>query len=266
MGTPRYVAYIDESGDEGFNFAGGSSAWFVLSAAVFRKASELNDVKLVDSVRAAVNAARAPSNPPLPANKPLHFRNLKHDARRFYAAEVGKAKVVTISICAHKPGLAGDHYKEKSKLYFYATRLLLERLCRLCYDLSKPDCLADIHFSNRASMNYDRLRGYIEMLQMRRNELRFGDRPGVIDVAHIYTSPAGVRMGLQVADAVASSHFFALEPNRFGQTETAYMQAMAHKAYVSKGKVVGNGVKLMPASAEAMYKTGSILTFLNAPG
>ena len=32
-----FVGYVDESGDEGFKFTAGSSAWFVLSAVITRK-------------------------------------------------------------------------------------------------------------------------------------------------------------------------------------------------------------------------------------
>jgi hypothetical protein len=40
-----FVAYIDESGDEGFKFAKGSSEWFVLSAAITRKRFDVATVK-----------------------------------------------------------------------------------------------------------------------------------------------------------------------------------------------------------------------------
>ena len=45
---PSFLAYIDESGDEGFVFnedGSGSSRWFVLSAAVIRQVNDLQMVK-----------------------------------------------------------------------------------------------------------------------------------------------------------------------------------------------------------------------------
>lgn len=42
-----FVAYVDESGDEGFKFlpnAQGSSRWFVLSAMVIRRENDLQVV------------------------------------------------------------------------------------------------------------------------------------------------------------------------------------------------------------------------------
>jgi Protein of unknown function (DUF3800) len=50
-GKPTFIAFIDESGDEGFRFHAGNSEWFVLSAVVGRKKDEIETVKLVDAVR-----------------------------------------------------------------------------------------------------------------------------------------------------------------------------------------------------------------------
>lgn len=48
-----FIAYVDESGDEGFTFNAdgtGSSRWLVLSAAVFRRS---NDLAAVNALKAA---------------------------------------------------------------------------------------------------------------------------------------------------------------------------------------------------------------------
>ncbi|MCX6841973.1 MAG: DUF3800 domain-containing protein [candidate division WOR-3 bacterium] len=52
MLNPSFVAYIDEAGDEGFKFGAGSSEWFVISAAVFRRKSQSAPVELMDSSEA----------------------------------------------------------------------------------------------------------------------------------------------------------------------------------------------------------------------
>ena len=43
---------------------------------------------------------------------------------------------------------------------------------------------------------------------------------------HIETHSAGRRKGLQVADAVASSAYYGLEENRFGQSESGYLREL----------------------------------------
>ena len=70
-----FTAYIDESGDEGFVFLPGekgSSRWLVLSAVVFRKAKDLEAVRVMREVRTLLG-----KDP----KKALHFREMKHEHR-----------------------------------------------------------------------------------------------------------------------------------------------------------------------------------------
>lgn len=59
--TATFVVYIDESGDEGFAFDRGSSAWFVLLAVIVKKTEELATVKLVDTVAGISGSVGAPN-------------------------------------------------------------------------------------------------------------------------------------------------------------------------------------------------------------
>ena len=74
-----FIAYVDEAGCEGFKFGGGSSLWFVLSAVVTRRESDIATVKVIDTVRAALQK---------PPKKPLHFRDLKHDQKVYYTMNI----------------------------------------------------------------------------------------------------------------------------------------------------------------------------------
>jgi hypothetical protein len=91
-----FVVYVDESGDEGFRFGAGSSDWFVLSAVVTRRATDLAVTRLVDDVRASLNR---------PARKPLHFKDMRHEHRLLYVDRIAHADLRTISILVHKPSL-----------------------------------------------------------------------------------------------------------------------------------------------------------------
>ena len=115
-----FVAYMDESGDEGFRFGDGSSEWFVLSAVITRRATDFATVKLVDEVRRALGK---------PDRKPLHFKNLRHEHRLLYVDQVSRASLKTASVLVHKPSLQEpEKFRERYRLYFYATRYLLERV------------------------------------------------------------------------------------------------------------------------------------------
>ena len=66
-----FIAYVDESGDEGFVFnadGSGSSRWFVLSAAVIRQSNDLQMVSCLKAVREVLKK---------PLKTPLHFVDLK---------------------------------------------------------------------------------------------------------------------------------------------------------------------------------------------
>lgn len=78
-----FIAYVDESGDEGFVFnadGSGSSRWFVLSAAVIRQTNDLEMVSCLREVRTVLQ--KAPKTP-------LHFVELKHEQRVAYIRRVG---------------------------------------------------------------------------------------------------------------------------------------------------------------------------------
>lgn len=226
---PSFIAYVDESGDEGFQFDKGSSRWFVLSAVVFQRSVEPAETKLVDQVRDAINAKR-PKERQIPLKKPLHFRDLKHDARRYYAESIGLADLQTITICISKPHLTSpERFREEEKVYPYATRLLLERLIWFCRDHRRTDDADDgtveIIFSERKGIPESDFRSKILQIA--------GDvgAEGVIVPNQVLTLSPGRRKGLQIADAVASSTYFALEKGGFGMVEDAYLRALSSRIY-----------------------------------
>ena len=126
---PSFVAYVDESGDEGFAFKGprtGSSHWFVLSAVVTRKPWDLETVKLVDELRQHLSYK---------PRKPLHFRKMKHEHRLPYVQHIAAGRIRTVTVLVHKPSIAEpEKFAERNRLYHYTTRLLLERVSWFCRD------------------------------------------------------------------------------------------------------------------------------------
>jgi len=163
-----FVAYIDESGDEGFRFERNSSRWFVLGAAIFRQNNELEEVKLVDEVREEINRVQAIGGrgKRFEKKQPLHFKNMKHEQRRYFTTRIAKAHMRWIGILMDKTLLTTPEvYKVESRLYFYSVRLLIERISWFCRDhhhSNDPgDGSARLVFSNRGGMNYDALRNYL---------------------------------------------------------------------------------------------------------
>lgn len=239
-----FVVYIDESGDEGFCFNDGSSRWFVVSAVVTKKSSDLDTVKLVDEVRSQLGK---------PEKKPLHFRDMKHEQRLPFIRKIANnhSNLRTVTVLVHKPSLKEpEKFQERYRLYFYSIRYLFERISWYCRDHKTHhdigDGSAEIIFSNRSGMSYEDLKIYFETLK---------NQPGFMDVRidwsvikpeQIVAYTAGKRMGLQIADAIASSCFYAVELTRYGFTEDRYVRMLKPVIYNKDGDFIGYGLKFWP--------------------
>ena len=241
-----FRVYIDESGDEGFKFerpGQGSSRWFVLSAIITREEYDLAVVKLVDRVRQRLNKA---------PRTPLHFRNLKHEHRLPYVDEISKARLRAVSVLIHKPSIQEPEkfVSEPHLLYRYATRYLLERVSWLCRDHRRnPSDIAKILFSNRSCMSYDEIRGYLLRLKERTNEFGVRIDWSTIEPKQIEAHTHDSLMGLQIADAVASSLYMACELTPQGFNEPRYAQILKPVQYRNEGRCLGYGLKFWPRDA-----------------
>lgn len=253
----RYRAYIDESGDEGFAFGKGSSDWFVIAAAITPDTDEAQAriASILDDTRAAINAARSGS-PFLPPKKPLHFRDLKHEARRYFAEKVGSSDFIrTVTILVYKQFLDQGIFRRKgNRLFLYASRLLIERISWCCRDWAglEADSKVRLVFSSKGGLKVEEIMGYLSRLttERERHEYRGVDN---IDIENTLILTSGRAVGLQIADAVASSYFFAVEKNRLNRVEPSYMQQIRHLSYASQGGCVfRNGVKIFPTAAEQL--------------
>lgn len=241
--TSSYRAYIDESGDEGFVFLPGelgSSRWLVVSALVLRTAKDHQVVEVARQVREKLGK---------PSKKPLHFRELKHEQRLPYARMIGQMSARTVSVLVHKPSIqAPEVFQQQAySLYRYATRLLLERVSWLCRDNHKTDegdGRVELIFSNRSAMSYDALRIYLERLRddpREAAEVRVDWN--VIDPKLVRAIHHDQLAGLQLADAVATSVYKAVNASQYGETEPRYLELIAPTIYRHEGNVNGYGLK-----------------------
>jgi len=242
-----FLAYVDESGDEGFVFnegGSGSSRWFVLSAVVIRQTNDLYMVSGLKQVREVLRK---------PPKTPLHFVDLKHEQRIPYIRRVGELPIRTVSVLIYKPLIseAEKFQNKKYLLYRFATRLLLERVSWLCRDHRRKeqgDGFCKVIFSNRSNMSYEEIRDYLRLLieQAKDDPQKVQIDFSVIDPDRIRSVEHSKLAGLQVADAVASGFRFALEVNRYGETETSYLMHLKETIYRHKRMAIGYGLKVWP--------------------
>jgi len=252
-----YRAFIDESGDEGFTFDRGGSEWFVLSAIVYENTDQNRRrlVSLLDETRDKINSVRQ-NKKYLPNKKPFHFRKLKHDERKYFARKIGQNDFIrTITILIHKPSLDADIFKRKGhRLFLYTSRLLLERVSWCCRDWrgSEVESTVQITFSNKGGLKTEEIKNYLKNLQENSEKYKYRGSKNV-DIDNIQLLSPGRAAGLQIADAVASSYFFAVQKNAYAMEEISYVQEIINLSYRStNGKLFSYGIKVYPKKAESL--------------
>jgi len=261
MPHPSFKVYIDESGDEGFAFKAprvGSSHWFVLSAVITRWEIDLETVRLVDAVRKLLNKQ---------ARQPLHFQRLKHEHRLPCIEKISDSRLRTVSVLVHKPSLKEpDTVRGRFVLYYYTARYLMERVSWFCRDHrlanDAGDGSAEVVFSNRGGMAYDELREYLRKLQARTD---LGDVRidwSVISPDQIQATNHDKLMGLQIADAVASGFYFAVQQTPLGFTEPRYAQMLKPVVYHHSGQHLGYGLKFWPRETSELLDTEKTLQWV----
>lgn len=237
-----FHAYIDESGDEGFKFRKSSdeeasSDWFVLSAFVTRKTTDIETVKVVDRVRQEFR---------LHPRKHIHWKDLKHPQKVRYAQIIATLQARIITVCVHKPSLLEpETFQDRYRLYFYAVRYLIERISWLARDRHNSvkwggDGTVQLIFSNRQGMSYNEMRDYLRLLEVQKHsgkDIRIEfDR---IPIDKMVTRTPGRYMGLQLADAAAGASFNAVERDKFGNTEPRYLKNSAADSLPSRKQLSG---------------------------
>ncbi len=183
----------------------------------------------VDTVKdaiAKVQGAKFPFN----KKKALHFADLRHEARKFYTAQIATQPFTAISIIIHKR-LFTDKQSQigPRHLYDYASGELIKRILLWCSEQQTANTRGDgtiqLVFSNRSALNCALLSEYYEQL--------FSIAPEIAPLIskhfrkeQVLALPHSKRAGLQVADAVASSFGKSLEENTYGQAEESYRNSL----------------------------------------
>ncbi|RUW22237.1 DUF3800 domain-containing protein [Mesorhizobium sp. M4B.F.Ca.ET.215.01.1.1] len=246
-----YVAYIDESGDDGLDKpfrqvgnAGGSSKWLIISACLFRQTHTLDAVRWRDEINAKM---------PERQSRTLHFAKLHHGQKLAAVQTIASKPLRALSVVAAKEPIPPDIYVEKNQLYFYMTRYLIERLSWLCRDhrpqAAEGDGRVAITFSRRGGMQYDEFRAYLERLKADESgEVRI--HWPVIDIGAVSAADHSKSASLQLADAIASAMAAGFEPDRYGNCEPRYAETLKPITYHRKKNYLSYGVKIVPPHDE----------------
>lgn len=152
----------------------------------------------------------------------------------------------------------GDEKLIRSVLYHTATVALIEALSRHCANDYVPgeagDGSLDLVFSSRSTLNYDHLRQLISEVLAAPTAFDYQGPVGtdIIRPSQVQAVMHSKSMGLQIADAVTSSYFCAVEATADEFTEDAYVRLLLPCAYRHQEELFGQGAKFAQCSQETL--------------
>jgi hypothetical protein len=246
-----FVAYIDESGDEGFGKLRqegktGQSRWLSLGAAIV---SADND-RFIPSWRNEIMELF-----PKKQNRDLHFRFLNHD-QRVAACSILATKPVGICVIASNKETLIDSpkreiFKKKQHLYNYLVRFLLERITDACAKSASRhghSAQLSIVFSRRSGTDYQSMREYLCLMRDGKEVVRpvRSINWNVLDPDNIRVENHSIRAGLQIADIFTSATSSALDPNEFGHIEPRYALTLQKRYLRRSERILDCGLTLIP--------------------
>jgi len=257
-----YVAYIDESGDQGLERVkpidrNGSSEWLVVAGVVIRKENETAALGWVSDIRDKLNSPQLTS---------IHFRKLRPNWRKeTVCKEIANLPLRCFVVCSNKKNMKGHENpfagKVPSQNWFYCwiTRLLLERITRFVAEDSIKRFgtvrRVKLVFSKAGGLSYAQMAAYYEWLRDKnRNDNQFlKDGDLIYETIHshlleVRDHKADARLTLP--DAVASAFYKACDKHDTGACDITFAKLLAKRMGAMpdtpRGQVSGYGLKLMP--------------------
>lgn len=254
----KYIAYIDESGDDGLvkvqpQYPNGSSEWLVLSAVVILADNEGMPIRLIENMKASFKNHQRPD---------VHFKDLNNAKKLTACRMLSEQKVRCFTVASNKKNMQG--YKNtraatvptRNWFYCWMMRLLLERVTHfVALDSMKrygSYQKVQIEYSARGGHSYSQMQAYYNWLRGRPLFLPQGqllwetmDRD-LQDVRRHQDSA-----GLQLADIVASAFYKSFNINKFGKCEPEYAKLFKPRMGMSDGLISGYGLKIMPKFQDA---------------
>ena len=262
----HYVAYIDESGDDGLKRIRpiddqGSSEWMMLSAVVVKATRE---TEVESWVRDIIDGLWRHNR------SDIHFKDLSPNKKRVVCEQMAALSARYFVVCSNKKNMRGyknpfaEIIPSRNWFYCWMSRILLERVTdfvewRSIKDYGEPKKLR-VEYSIRGGLSYSQMNAYYPWLKMtgptENLYLPMGNlRWSVMDSNLLKIYAHQERAGLQLADVVASAFFKAADTHNTGGCDPRFAKLLAPRMARYRDRpsnlVSGYGVKLLPSLSKA---------------
>ncbi|APX84601.1 hypothetical protein BV511_07680 [Methylorubrum extorquens] len=255
--TYRYVAFIDEAGDDGLRSVkpidpNGGTEWFILSAVVIRASRESEPRAWVRDILRDIGSEGAAD---------LHFNRLSPNQKTRACELISELPLKCFVVASNKKNMR--HYLNKkaakvpSRNFFYCwmTRLLLERVTEYCSAVNDHEDAVGgkvkFVFSESHRMSYRQFRAYLHWIKLQSIggslHLDKGDPDwSVVDIDLVEAHPHKTRAGLMLADVVASAFFQGVTLRDDQTCRPEYAKLLAPRIARKNATTSGFGLKAMP--------------------
>lgn len=239
-----FIAYIDESGDDGFSPAkfrqpghrGGSSRWLIVSATVMRARWGDYAVPWRNELLSLTGKQ----------SRHLHFTDLTHGQRLAVCQFLSQKPLRAISVLSNKETIAPGTFASPNQYYWFLTRYVIERLSWLCRDnrvANDGDGSVKIIFSRRGRMSYEDFGNYLRHMQ---TNLQTTIHWPSIDIDAVESRVHSKSAALQLCDTIASAMAQGVECDEFQNCEPRYAERLKRIIYHRANNYFSYGVKIVP--------------------
>ena len=244
-----FNCYIDESGDEGIST--GGTRWFILGAVIVEDSIEATTSQMIPRIKVKLGRDM---------KSPLHWTKIRnHDKRLYMCSELMTENWAFCCIATDKthPNVqVAKGLPEKWNLYFYSTRLLLERLSWYARDNGREK--AKLIFEKRTNMDYDALNDYLSKLRRWIPPLEIAWE--YLDWKNIGILAKDKSKMLQATDLVCGALSDALEFSTLGNIEPGYILKLQERFYRrgnGNNKLFSYGLKFSHITGDVIAQLGN---------
>ncbi|MCJ7605559.1 MAG: hypothetical protein MUO19_05940, partial [Dehalococcoidales bacterium] len=148
-------------GDEGFKT--GASQWFIISGVVVNQENDREVAHVINEIKQQLWGEVT--------RQPLHWVKLRHEKKRVVISRLRESDFILFSVALEKKYLVQEKFdsnydrpnrmKFRWAMYFYATKLLVERICKY---VERFEGKVNLIFENRSSISYKDLRDYLTFM------------------------------------------------------------------------------------------------------